>query len=202
MAKQTIDWEKLKQEFLASKFDNVATFLKEDKKWSEQKAGSGNVRRKVTGWGTEKAQMKHKITEEKKKEIEKKELERTPYVMASEIQILDRIIEQSKPYYITKIYYETVKVKDNKKGTETTKKTPIKVKIEVKPEMKGLKDAWEVVRTTLGKTTRVVKNQNIEEVDEEIKDYMANLTKLLDNNVNTKSNITNAKTKRSSTSSS
>ena len=88
------DWEALKREFLIQDtYPMVGTWLQQVKGWTTKRILNGNTRKKVKGWGSERAHLQSKKTEaaiEKALELERKNV---PTLRAAKAQLIANIVK-------------------------------------------------------------------------------------------------------------
>ena len=128
------NWPRLKQDFIASDFVEVAPFLRS--KNIDPK--SGNATRQTNNWGEEKAAIRREAEQEARKQVEAQEYQAILEMKRGFLGIGTRL-----PALIDQYLDEVSEGEINPKGLRPTQ----------------AKALWEMTRTELGLVTRLTRNQ-------------------------------------------
>lgn len=116
-----IPWEDLRIAFIHNdKYQSPRTWLREMQSWPENRINSGSTKRRITGWGLDRAQYQHRRLEAAK-EVQKELFAKLgPKMMQAKRKIIDKIIEKIKSVHDISDLHEILNILKVELGEPTT----------------------------------------------------------------------------------
>lgn len=111
-----VDWEVLKREFmLQADYRSPSVWLYDIKGWPKNKITQGHTKEKISGWGTLRARIQHKITEAAIEEALEQERLRVPTLRHAKALLIAHIVQEVRQWsklnvYDKRLCYEILKV--------------------------------------------------------------------------------------------